>query len=97
MALFCDHNRLADHCEDCAFVSALERGVVPPDGKARDTNTPPRVTVDVDTVIDRSADLGPGRETFVAAGDAIPVGLENHTRSARGSTDNPKPARTRRT
>lgn len=40
---------------------------------------PVRVTVTVDTLVDRR-DLGPTSHTFVAAGDEIPLGLEGYPR-----------------
>lgn len=44
-----------------------------------DAAIPPRVYVDVNTLIIRT-DLGPNRFTFVAAHTAIPVGLEGFSR-----------------
>jgi hypothetical protein len=73
--LDCPHGRLsARSCEDCALVSSLEAGQQPsPPSK---TSDPARVSVDVDTLLD----VGAGRSVFVAAGDAIPLGLEGKER-----------------
>jgi hypothetical protein len=46
-----------------------------------DAQPPTRVRVDVNTLVTRP-DLGPGAQTFVAAGELIPVGLEGYTRTA---------------
>lgn len=45
-----------------------------------DAQPPARITVAVDTYIQRP-DLGPNVRTFVAAGDQIPAGLEGHSRA----------------
>lgn len=45
-----------------------------------DAVPPARVSVSVNTLITRT-DLGPGRSTFVAAGDLIPTGLEAFPRA----------------
>ena len=51
-----------------------ERGPAPPRA-----TLPERVQCNEDTLVERD-DLGPGAVTFVAAGDVIPVGLEDHPR-----------------
>jgi hypothetical protein len=53
----------------------------PERGPATETAVPPpRVGVDVDTLVSRP-DLGPGCRTFVAAGDRVPAGLEGFPRT----------------
>jgi hypothetical protein len=44
-----------------------------------DAAAPQRVVVDVNTLVVRT-DLGPGRFTFVAANDKVPIGLEGFAR-----------------
>lgn len=80
---FCRHGRLSDGCEDCAVLSALERGVALP------TPVPVLVPV-VPEVADRDTDveLSEGRSVFVAAGDPFPLELVAGTRHPR----RPEPA-----
>lgn len=79
MITYCEHDHLAGQCETCAMVRAMERGHEP----ARRPQAPPaaRVTVEEHTVIGRP-DLGDGITTFVAAGDLVPLGLEDLPRAA---------------
>jgi len=72
--MYCSHGHLADSCEACALVQALERG--------QRLSTPPptrvveRVRVDDATLLE----LGAGLTTLVNAGDLIPLGLEDRPR-----------------
>lgn len=73
----CPHFRLVDLCEDCGVDAMLERGApLPPDGRKAARPAPERPVVDVDTFVERT-DLDTDAYTFVAAGDAVPLGLED--------------------
>jgi hypothetical protein len=65
----------SSHAESYDRTMALpERGP-----KTTDAPVPVRIYVDVNTYVVRT-DLGLNRFTFVAAGDAVPVGLEGFPR-----------------
>ncbi len=79
MITYCEHDHLVGQCETCSMVRAMERGHEP--ARRPQAAPDPRVTVDQDTAIER-ADLGDGITTYVAAGDLVPLGLEDLPRAA---------------
>lgn len=96
--MYCEHNHLIDQCEVCNFTLAVERGEIvvrTPTALASLSTDRPRVRVTEDTVIERS-DLGEGVETFVAAGDAVPLDLEDLPRHPRETAPAAEPAKRRR-
>lgn len=79
---FCKHGRLADGCEDCAMVAALERGYVHPHpDQAPPVPAPERAEQDL------YCDHGDGRMVFVAAGDPIPTALVQLPRIPRSPAE----------
>lgn len=75
-SMHCEHGRLADSCEDCALVRALERGYRP---NAVPTTPTPQPEITEHPVF---IDHGDGhRFTFVAAGGEVPRGLSHLPRS----------------
>ena len=79
--MYCEHGRLADACEDCTLIAAMERGYRP-----HTLPTTPRIEpelADGDTYLDH----GHNKYTVVKAGNPIPPGLTHLPRSKK-----PEPA-----
>lgn len=76
--LYCPHDHLAGYCESCVLRWNMERGRIP---VAQPESPGLRAAVTEHTTIER-ADLGDGITTFVAAGDLVPLGLEDLPRQA---------------
>lgn len=74
---FCKHGRLADSCEDCALLSAMERGYVHPHQKPTPAPEPERAEHDL------YCDHGDGRYVLIVAGDVIPPSLVHLPRVPR--------------
>jgi hypothetical protein len=96
---YCEHDRTADTCENCAYARAAERGHPlggPPPEVTRTATEPERPRVDVDTLIQIDDDSIAGSvAVFVRAGDLVPAGLEDRPRRAATATAPPrKPKRT---
>lgn len=78
--LYCEHGRIPDGCEDCAYVEAKKRGApVPPQLHPTKPKAPSPVTVDEDTLVD----VGEGVSVLVAAGDDVPADLTGKSRHPR--------------
>ncbi len=85
--LYCEHDRWADSCEDCAFVQGLERGVVAkrPDLFSRGPGRAPALTSETEAeplvaekdvlIPDEDSDLD--RHTLVAKGTVVPRELRD--------------------
>lgn len=80
---FCGHGRLADQCEDCAYVAALERGA--PVAPRREN--PPRPVPELAECDLYLAHGEAGRFTYVRAGDAIPAHLTQLARHPRAEPE----------
>lgn len=81
--LYCEHGRIPDGCEDCAYQAAKERGApVPPQLHPTTPEPAKTVTVEEDTLVD----VGAGVSVLVAAGDDVPadlIGKPRHPREAK--------------
>lgn len=92
---FCQHGRLADGCEDCALLTAMERGYRPQAADTAQLPKPERAEVDL------YCDQGDGRYVLVIAGDVIPPALAHLPRVPRTppephtADDKPPPRRGR--
>ncbi|MFI7633471.1 hypothetical protein [Nonomuraea sp. NPDC049400] len=88
MSAFCEHNRLADHCEDCALIQAKERGYRPPEHPQAPATPEPEIAEQ--TVL---IETGLNTYTLVMAGDDIPHSLRNLPRRDRDTMKLLKPKR----
>lgn len=87
--MYCEHGRLADGCEDCALIKAMERGYQP--------HTLPALTQTAPDVADHDLYLNhhdSGRYTFIRAGDPIPTELAHLPREQRTNPTDPPGAST---
>jgi hypothetical protein len=75
------HEGLAPRWPQLAVPDAFDKPLMQPErGPATaDAAAPPRVVVDVNTLVVRT-DLGSGRYTYVAAHTKVPIGLEGFAR-----------------
>lgn len=67
MSALCEHERLGDHCEDCALVKAIERGYRP--AEHPQAPAPPELDLAEQHLL---VEIGSNTYVQVMAGDDIP-------------------------
>ena len=72
--MYCEHDRLATACEECAFLRGLNLGLVRPGAVLYPPQTPARRIAETDLDVP----IGQGRTVHVKAGDPIPIDLLDH-------------------
>lgn len=81
MSLYCEHDRIGDQCEDCAFLAAQQRGFphLPAQLHTPTPKSPAEERVEEDTLVDVGGDVS----VLVMAGDVVPTDVADKPRRPR--------------